>query len=102
VTQIVPLDVADDSAGAALDRRIPLTLLDMNQDFCTSTNEPPTPDGQPLLSLIKKTAYNAELNEDHVHSSAAERGPGQDLWYYDFCVFGVAAMSRGSLPGLFW
>jgi hypothetical protein len=71
VTQIVPLDVADESAGAALDRRIPLTLLDMNQDFCTSTNEPPTPDGQPLLSLIKKTAYNAELNEDHVHSSGS-------------------------------
>jgi hypothetical protein len=33
---------------------------------------------------------------------AAERGPGQGLWYNDFCVFGVAAMSRGSLPGLFW
>jgi len=37
-----------------------------------------------------------------LHGSAAERGPGQDLWYNDFCVFGVAAMSRGSLPGLFW
>jgi hypothetical protein len=33
---------------------------------------------------------------------ASERGPGQDLWYNDFCVSGVAAMSRGSLPGLFW
>src|SRR5947209_2659280 len=35
-------------------------------------------------------------------SVAAERGPGQDFWYNDFCVFGVAAMSRGSPPGLFW
>jgi hypothetical protein len=34
--------------------------------------------------------------------SAAERGPGQGLWYNDFCVFGVAAMSWGFLPGLFW
>ncbi len=38
----------------------------------------------------------------HVISHAAERGPGQGLWYNVFCVFGVAAMSRGFLPGLFW
>jgi hypothetical protein len=39
---------------------------------------------------------------DQTRAHAAERGPGQGLWYNDFCVFGVAAMSRGSLPGLFW
>lgn len=47
--------------------------------------------------------YKPELTEPADSTgSAAERRPGQDLWYNDFCVFGVAAMSRGSLPGLFW